>query len=119
VPEAAGTRAHEVVSSANGFDAENPPPATTKREERAAELGSDSMSASSSAMDGVVSQDQGIAKVLEGHGVLGKPRLAHEVVMLPTAMTRWIVFELVRPRTKAGARRHGLILRSIDSTSLV
>jgi len=70
-------------------------------------------------MDGVVSQDQGIAKVLEGHGVLGKPRLAHEARDVPTANDEVIVFELVRPRRKPALVVTVLFLRSIDSTSLV
>src|SRR5439155_19827115 len=108
-PKAARTRAHEVVQLCDGFDAGKPAASDHEREERAAELGVRLNVRFFERMDGVVSQDQGIAKVLEGHGVLGKPRLAHEARDVADRNDEVIVFELVRPRTKAGARRHGLI----------
>jgi hypothetical protein len=41
--------------------------------------------------------------------VLGKPRLAPEARDVADRDDKVIVFELVGPRTKAGARRHGLV----------
>src|SRR5919109_745798 len=110
-PEAPRACPHEVVQLCDGFDTGEPAAGDHECEERAAELGVRLDVRFFERMDGMVPQEQSIPEVLERQGVLGEPRLAPEARDVTDRNDKVIIFELVGPRTKAGAHRHGLAVK--------